>query len=610
MAVRIVDPASQELVHLASVDVKFSGAHLGGGIYFSANHNPTPGGAADAVPQSSLIGQAERHLTTELDYTLPADSATWGAYREDTDRDGVPDNVLAGFDMSLHVGARLSSGEFYAGPSAPLLIANDPDDLFGMVTVTGYPNATVSLDKQNGTLHESTGWLSPGAHIEQWVGEDQGGYFHITGAEILGGMSGGATFLEFDVDGDGATETYLIGSIARASSFRLPGQEPFFSASATSFSPHYADLAAAIEGLEGDAARTADDFGRMVLMSAQTPGSALTTVQGQFFHEDIYGGVNDDLLLGGGGDDRLFGGAGNDTLDGGEGSNTLTGGAGADRFTGVGVNGGVDLITDFNPDEGDVIDLGTSFATLDEVVAASREESDGSVVITLPEAAGSGRIHLPGMTLENLRGIHLDVVCFTAGTLIATPAGPRPVEELKPGDPVLTLDGQARPLRAIRDRRLGHEELRDRPNLWPVVIAAGALGPGVPQRDLAVSPQHRVMVDSAISQRMLGCPSLVAARRLLVLPGVTQPRPEGGTRYLHLVFDRHEVLSANGCWSESFYPGRQAMAALPPALAREYRMIFRDEAARSPRLPIVEGPKARQMLARHAKNARPLQQPA
>ncbi|MBL4556843.1 MAG: hypothetical protein JKP98_05640, partial [Rhodobacteraceae bacterium] len=44
---------------------------------------------------------------------------------------------VSGFDVSLHVGATT-----YDGPSAPLLIANDPSDLYGTVTVTGYPSGS------------------------------------------------------------------------------------------------------------------------------------------------------------------------------------------------------------------------------------------------------------------------------------------------------------------------------------------------------------------------------------------------------------------------------------------------------------------------------------
>jgi hypothetical protein len=127
LSLEIVDPSSTELEHLASVDVKFSGAHIGAGIYFSANHNPGPGGTNSAIPQRGLDGEVEQHDTTEIDYTLPPGAAPWDDYRDDIDGNGSLDFVKAGFDMALHVGDRLSStGEFYDGPSVPLLIAMAP----------------------------------------------------------------------------------------------------------------------------------------------------------------------------------------------------------------------------------------------------------------------------------------------------------------------------------------------------------------------------------------------------------------------------------------------------------------------------------------------------
>lgn len=612
MALEIVDPDSTEIAHLASVDVKFSGAHIGGGIYFSANHNPAAGGSSSAIPQRSLTGEAESHATTELDYTLPDGDAPWTAYRDDLNGDGTPDYVKAGFDMSLQVGDRLSStGEFYDGVAVPLLIANDPNDLSGNVTITGYPSAAASLDGTAGTLHQTTGTLSADGYTEQVVGSDVGGYFTIMGAEVVSGMSGGGTFLDFDPDGDGTSETYLIGAVARGGTATSSSGTTSFVQS-TSFSPHYADLAAAIESLSGSDARTADDFPRMTLLSAQSLGSDLTTVQGQFFHEDIYGGVNADTLLGAGGDDlimgragadRLDGGTGADSLSGGEGDDTLTGGAGADWFSGF-EGGGADIVTDFEPGS-DVIDLSGWFATLDDVIAATVELSDGSVLITLPATLGGGSVQVYDTTISDLSAINVNVVCFTAGTLILTSEGEKRIEDLAVGDLLLTREGVPRPLRAIQTRRLGPQELCARPRLWPVEIAPGALGPGVPRRRLRLSPQHRILVDSPIARRMTGQAALVAALRLLGLPGVTQPRPEAGCTYLHLVLGQHDVVLANGCWSESFYPGAQAMQALSAAAQAEYRAIF--GAAPSTRWPIVEGRRARHMIGRHVQNHKPVQ---
>ncbi|WP_108662939.1 calcium-binding protein [Acuticoccus kandeliae] len=72
---------------------------------------------------------------------------------------------------------------------------------------------------------------------------------------------------------------------------------------------------------------------------------------------DILKGGNDaDVLIGGAGRDKLFGETGDDTLSGGVGRDRLTGGPGADLF--VAERGGdVDIVADFNPGEGDRIDL-------------------------------------------------------------------------------------------------------------------------------------------------------------------------------------------------------------------------------------------------------------
>jgi Ca2+-binding RTX toxin-like protein len=623
MALEIVDPNSTDIEHLASVDVRFSGAHIGGGIYFSANHNPTPGGSRTAIAQRSLVGESELHSTTEYDYTLPSSGDPWDAYRDDLDNDGTLDFVKAGFDMSLQVGDRLAStGEFYDGPAVPLLIANDPNDLFGTLTITGYPSAANSLDGNSGTLHQTTGTLSltnsiytgEPAYTEQIVNGDVGGYFTIDDAEAVGGMSGGGNFLDFDADGDGVLETYLIGSSARSVTFTdLLGNPVGTAVQSTSFSPHYVELAAALESLTGTEARTADDFPRMALLSAQTLGSSLTTVQGQFFHEDIYGGVNNDTLLGAGGDDALFGrggsdsldgGAGLDTLDGGDGDDTLSGGIGADFFAGSGLGGGaIDVITDFEANL-DVIDLSTYFATLDDVVAAT-VETGSDILISLPASGGGGAVQVFNTSIADLSAIDVNVICFTAGTLIETRTGPKEVQLLEPGDLVLTEGDFYDPVKAVRIREIGHQELLSRPRLWPIELSAGCLGKHVPVRTLRVSPQHRILVDSPISYRMTGGPALVSAKKLLPVAGVSQPEPQTGCTYVHLIFERHRVIFAEGCWSESLLHGAQALASLPKHV--QTQLEKRNMASAKSAMPIVERKRAVRLVERHIKNGKPFQ---
>ncbi|WP_045476678.1 retention module-containing protein [Serpentinimonas barnesii] len=88
--------------------------------------------------------------------------------------------------------------------------------------------------------------------------------------------------------------------------------------------------------------------------------------------ELVGGGDGNDTLGGLGGNDVVYGGAGNDTLSGGDGNDlvmggtgndTLTGGLGADVFAwrlgdqGSTGNPARDVITDFNPGQGDALDL-------------------------------------------------------------------------------------------------------------------------------------------------------------------------------------------------------------------------------------------------------------
>ena len=616
MALEIVDPTSTKIEHLASVDVQFSGTHIGGGIYLATNHNPdTNGRIREAIPQRSLNGEAEAHNATEIDYVVAA-GADPNSYREDTNGDGIPDVPFAGFDTSLFYGASLTStGAFYNGPAVSMLIANDPNDLSGSVTITGYPSAANSLDGTDGTLQQTFGTLSTGGYTEQTVGTDTGGYFTIADAEAVGGMSGGGTFLDFDPDGDGALETYLIATTSRAGTIDLPGPNDATFVQSTSLSPHYADLAATIEGLTGLDARTADDFARMTLLSAQTLGSSLTTVQGEFFHEDIYGGINADTLLGAGGDDYIFGGTGADTIDGGSGADTLSGGAGADWFVGSGLGGGsTDVVTDFEATDGDIIDLSSFFATLDDVVAATTELVDGSILISLPIAFGGGAVQVYGTTIADLSATNVSVVCFTAGTLIATINGLRPVQDLTVGDRVITMDNGYQDIRWIGSNRVRAAGLRANPKLVPIRIRAGALGNGTPEQDLLVSRQHRVVVRSQIAKRMFGTNEvLIPANKLLAFDGIdiASDAEETGVEYWHFLFDAHQIVWSNGAPTESMFTGPDALRSVNPEAREEIFTLFPEIAlpgymASSARHIPEQGKLMKELIQRHQKNHKPL----
>lgn len=203
------------------------------------------------------------------------------------------------------------------------------------------------------------------------------------------------------------------------------------------------------------------------------------------------------------------------------------------------------------------------------------------------------------------------VACFTPGALIDTPHGPRPIETLAPGDLVNTRDAGPQKLRMIPTRHLSPETLAARPNLRPIRIAADSLAPGLPAQDLLVSPQHRILANSAIVQRMFNCTEvLIAATALTRLPGIMIDNSTRAITYMHLIFDKHEIVTANGLPSESFYCGPYAVKAMPPDARRELYALFpelmEDAPLPDPARPIASGPIRRNLLRRHLKNDRAL----
>lgn len=156
-------------------------------------------------------------------------------------------------------------------------------------------------------------------------------------------------------------------------------------------------------------------------------------------------------------------------------------------------------------------------------------------------------------------------VCFARGTLIETANGRRPIERLTPGQQIMTLDHGAQPLRWIGEMTFDAGQLQRDETLCPVVIEAGALGPGCPSRTLSVSRQHRMLARGpAVRQVFDGDEVLVPAIRLVGLPGIAVDRNCTAITYYHILFDAHQIVFANGAPSESFLLGRQALRTLSP----------------------------------------------
>ena len=201
-----------------------------------------------------------------------------------------------------------------------------------------------------------------------------------------------------------------------------------------------------------------------------------------------------------------------------------------------------------------------------------------------------------------------DVTCFAAGTLIHTAQGEQDIATIQVGDYVETPSGLSQVL-WIGRRRITSQGLSENPKLRPVRIMAGALGDGLPARDLLISRQHRMLVHSKIAERMFGTREvLVSAIKLTELPGIFVDETITSVEYFHLLFDRHEIVFAEGAPSESLFTGPEALKSMSPEAREEITTLFPEistlDYAPQPVHLIPLGKLQKELVARHLKNTK------
>ena len=355
--------------------------------------------------------------------------------------------------------------------------------------------------------------------------------------------------------------------------------------------------------------------------------------------------VGDDTLEGNEGDDTLMAGYGRDLLDGGTGNDQMTGGEGFDTFI---AGEGADGILDFNTAAGqdfidgdqtnnDFIDLSgyyneDNLALINAAREAAGQPTYGNPLAwlrgdqedgTLNDLTGQtfGDTVMPELDLKiqnggaavdgkDLTWDNTNVLCFGADAMIRTDAGEAAASSLSVGDLVETRDAGLQAIRWIGKRTLSIAGLTDSPNLRPIRICRGALGPDLPKADLIVSPQHRILVRSKIAQKMFGTMEvLVAAKQLCQLDGVDVVEELTEVTYVHFLFDDHQIVLANGAEAESLHTGTEALKSVGPAAVEEIFAIFpelRTGVTRPTARVLTSGRLGRKLVVRHLQNRKPL----
>ena len=166
-------------------------------------------------------------------------------------------------------------------------------------------------------------------------------------------------------------------------------------------------------------------------------------------------------------------------------------------------------------------------------------------------------------------GANTYVACYAPGTLIQARTGEVAIEDLALGDELVTWSGDLKPIRWIGRRAYAGDFVSGRREILPVRIHAGALGGGMPRRDLFVSPRHAMFLEGV----------LVPAWLLVNGVSITQALTAESIHYIHVELEEHAVIWAEGAASESFvddnsrgmfqnahefealYPGRERIPA-------------------------------------------------
>ncbi|WP_281823895.1 Hint domain-containing protein [Jannaschia rubra] len=336
-------------------------------------------------------------------------------------------------------------------------------------------------------------------------------------------------------------------------------------------------------------------------------GDGNDTLVGGTGNNNLYGGQGDDELSAGeGGNNNLWGGEGDDTLIGGPGKDNLRGDRGDDQIFGGSGTGNL-----FGGEGDDTVTAGEFEGNLfggrgdDVIVAGTKTQfatgGSGDDRLIVPEGAtfepyddgsDSGVVTLPdGTSFVYTDFESVDVACFTAETPLSTPGGEVPVGDLRVGDLVETLDHGPQPIRWIGRRTVPGVGAHA-----PVHFLPGAIGN---THEIRLSPQHRVMMAGWKCELLFDATEMLCAAKHLCDGDRIYLAPCTEVTYVHVMFDRHEVVLSGGALLESFFAGDRILEA-DREIYDELVSLFPQIAqgthpAQTPARPIVRAFEARLM---------------
>ena len=218
-----------------------------------------------------------------------------------------------------------------------------------------------------------------------------------------------------------------------------------------------------------------------------------------------------------------------------------------------------------NPDGSIVIDctitmMSPEGQTIEALILVEVEGDEAVDLFLLPLAHLEPKTEytLVGVDISDARRRFAESACvaFSRGTHITMASGAQvAIQDLKVGDKVLTRDDGPQEIRWI-----GQNTRRAVGDFAPVLIKKGTLNN---ENDLIVSPDHRLFIYQRHDEIGAGRSEVLVKVRHLI-NGSSVKRLEGGfVDYFQLLFDRHQIIYAEGIAAESLLVDPRTRAALP-----------------------------------------------
>ena len=212
---------------------------------------------------------------------------------------------------------------------------------------------------------------------------------------------------------------------------------------------------------------------------------------------------------------------------------------------------------------GEVINFGGSGQpTINEILSGPLADAVGTWQVVDGDESGT----IGDIEFEHFETINFQTICFVRGTLIDTESGPKPIEDLCKGDLVRTMDHGMQPVRWISSTKVPGTG-----GNAPICIRKGALKN---ERDLFVSPQHRMFLSGWQLELIVGEPEALVPAKFLVNDESIVKSERDYVEYFHMMFDDHEIVFAEGTPSESFHPGHVGVGTFSEETRSEIFRLF------------------------------------